>query len=112
MAKKSIRRGRRYTADQKRTILAAAAKEGLTGAQVAKRFGVATLTFYRWRGPVRGPKARAAKQGTRVAIDERALRSAVRARIARVLPEIIQQEIASVFGGMLGKRRPGRPRKV
>ena len=112
MAMKSNRRGKRYTSEQKRTILAAAAKEGLTGQQVAKRFGVATLTFYRWRGPVRGPKARAAKNGTRVAIDEWALRSAVRARIARVLPEIIQQEIANVFGGMLGKRRPGRPRKA
>jgi len=111
MAKKQTR-GKRYTAEQKRSILSAAAKDGLTGEQVAKRFGIATLTFYRWRGPVRGPKARAAKNGARVVIDERAVRTELRARIARILPEIIQQEIASVFGGMLGKRRPGRPRKV
>jgi transposase-like protein len=39
MAKKS-KRGTRYTSAQKAKILAAAKKEGLTGAQVAKRFGV------------------------------------------------------------------------
>jgi transposase-like protein len=116
MAKKAKKRsgpGRKgYSAEKKAEILAAARKEGLTGVQVRKRFGISTLTFYRWRGPARGPKARAGKNGARVVIDERALRTEVRTRIARVLPGIIQQEIANAFGGMLGKRRPGRPRKV
>jgi transposase len=41
---------------EKAGILAAAKKDGLTGEQFAKRFGVATLTFYRWQGPVRKRK--------------------------------------------------------
>src|SRR5689334_10601486 len=45
--------GKRYTPAEKAKILAAAKAEGLTGDQVARKFGVASLTFYRWRGPVR-----------------------------------------------------------
>ncbi len=44
MAKKS-KLGARYTAAQKAKILAVAKREGLTGAQVAKRFGVSTPTL-------------------------------------------------------------------
>jgi len=116
MAKRAKKRsgpGRKgYSAEKKAEILAAAKKENLTGAQVRERFGISTLTFYRWRGPARGPKARAGKNGARFVIDERALRGEVRARIARILPEIIQQEVGNMFGGMLGRRRPGKPRKV
>ena len=45
--------GKRYSAAEKKRILDAARSEGLTGAQVRERFGVSTLSFYRWRGPVR-----------------------------------------------------------
>jgi len=110
--KKSVRR-KRYTPEQKKNILETATKEGLTGEQVAKRFGVAQLTFYRWRGPVRGPKAKAAmasKQLGKVRIDEQAIRQAVRASVARVLPQIIREEVAQALEQMVGRRRPGRPR--
>ena len=53
MAAKSKQTRKRYTPAEKAKVLAAAAKEGLTGAQAAKRFGIAQLTFYKWRGPVR-----------------------------------------------------------
>jgi transposase len=42
----------RYTDAQRKPILATAQKEGLASAQVKKRFGVSTLTFYRWLEPV------------------------------------------------------------
>lgn len=102
--------GKRYSGAEKRKILAAAARAGLTGEQVSKKFGVSTLTFYRWRGPVRGPKAKALKSSPKAAVDERALRAQVRAGIARILPQIIREEVGEAVAAMLGKRRPGRPR--
>ena len=103
--------GKRYTPAEKKKILIAAAKEGLTGEQVAKRFGVTQLTFYRWRGPVRGPKTRAASAPTTVKITEGALRGEVRARIAQLVPEVIRLEVAEAVAALLGIRRPGRPRR-
>ena len=57
---------KRYTPAERRRILAAARKEGLTGAQVKKRFGVSALTFYRWRGPV--GRGRRVQPGGRVPV--------------------------------------------
>jgi len=112
MAKKSSRRGKRYTAQQRQAILAAAAKEGLTGDQVAKRFGGASLTFYRWRGPVRGPKVRANAAQAKVSVDERGLRVQVRTQIAEVLPQIIQEEVAQIMSTLFGPPRRGRRRSA
>ena len=106
MAKKS-KRGTRYTAAQKAKILTAAKKEGLTGAQVAKRFGVSTLTFYRWRGPVRRDALRRAgrKLGPgrpsgngSLRVDPAVVRRAVRKQIEKMLPEIIRDEVAAALG--------------
>ena len=128
MARKARRK--RYTKAEKRHILATAVKEGLTGAQVQKRFGIAQLTFYRWRGPVRGPRARAraAAGGTGARGNLDSIRAEVRAGIRQVLPDVIRQEVAAYLGEILGrtpgkrrgrkpgpkpgkKRGPGRPRK-
>lgn len=111
-AKKS-RRGKRYTAAQKAKILATAKKEGLTGAQVAKRFGVSTLTFYRWRGPVRsdalqragrkrGPGRPKGTGGPRV--DPAVVRQAVRTQIEKMLPQIIREEVAAALSQALRGR--------
>ncbi len=106
MAQKAGRR--RYTSAEKQNILRTAAKEGLTGAQVQKRFGIAQLTFYRWRGPVRGRKAKlAAGGGAGPGAD--AIRSEVRAGIQRVLPDVIRQEVSRYLADVLG-RAPGRRR--
>ncbi len=118
MAKKS-KRGTRYTAAQKAKILADAKKEGLTGAQVAKRFGVSTLTFYRWRGPVRsdalkrvgkkrgpgrpkGSKNRVIAGG---AVGNSLVREQVRSEVRRILPQVIRQEVEAYLGVVL-RRRP------
>src|SRR5688572_9976428 len=107
MAKKS-RRGTRYTAAQKAKILGAAKKEGLTGVQVAKRFGVSTLTFYRWRGPVRSDALkRAGRKGGRGRpagngvgrVDPAIVRQAVQRQIERMLPQIIREEVAAALRG-------------
>ena len=102
MAKKS-KRGIRYTSTQRAKILAAAKKEGLTGAQVAKRFGVSTLTFYRWRGPVRSDALKRAgkkrgpgrPRGNGVGrVNPAIVRQAVRRQIEKILPRIIREEVA------------------
>lgn len=105
MAKKVKRGpGHRYTATQKQHILETAEKEGLTGDQVRKRFGVSTLTFYRWRGPVRGRRRPQAPPAARVAVHDGTLREQLRAGIRKALPRLIQDEVAAALEELLGKR--------
>lgn len=108
MAMKS-KRGTRYTATQKARILAAARKEGLTGAQVAKQFGVSTLTFYRWRGPVRSDALKRAgkkrgpgrpKGSGKVKVDTVAVRREVQTQIRKLLPQIIREEVAAALAAI------------
>ena len=120
MAKKAARR--RYSEAEKKKILAIARKEGLTGADVQKKFGIAQLTFYRWRGPVRGPKARARAAGLtgvatavgrtagRAVADLDHIRAEVRSGLRAVVPQVIREEVAHYLNEILGKRGPGRPR--
>ena len=46
---KARRKRKRYTAARRAEVLAAASREGLTAAQVQKKFGVAPVTYYSWR---------------------------------------------------------------
>jgi len=98
---------RRYTDAQKKQILATAKKEGLTGAQVKKRFGVSTLTFYRWRGPVRSDAvARGGRKrgpgrppgSGKFKINVAAIRREIQAQVRRLLPQIIREEVAAELG--------------
>lgn len=109
MAKSAKKRGpgrKGYSAEKKAEILAAAKKEELSGAQVAKRFGISTLTFYRWRGPVRGSK-RGRPTGSKnrvstgaIQVDSAALRRKVQQQIQKMLPQIIREEVAKALGGL------------
>jgi len=98
-------RGKRYTSAEKAKILAAANTEGLTGAEVAKKYGVSTLTFYRWRGPVRSDAvARRGKRGPgrppgagKVHVDPAALRKAIQEQVRKLLPQIIREEIEAAL---------------
>ncbi len=118
MARKITPR-KRYTPAQKQRILAAARKEGLTGAQVRERFGVSLLTFYRWRGPVgRGRRvapggavrARVGQAATgaphhglleTAEIDVVALREEVRKALHRLLPQVVQEELEAYLAALL-----------
>ena len=109
---------RRYTAAEKKKILETAVREKLTGAQVQKKFGIAQLTFYRWRGPVRGRRAGAGGPGRPPGVNVGAIRDEVRAGIRSVLPQVIREEVQAYLAEILGRapgrrrgRRPGRPRK-
>jgi transposase-like protein len=93
----------RYAAAEKARIMAVASKKGLTALQVQKQFGVSPLTFYRWRGPVRG-RARVAGNG------EADLRAQVQARVRAILPGVIREEVNAYLASILGRRGPGRPR--
>jgi len=109
----TAKRTRKKYSDKKRAeILAAADKEGLTATDVQKRFGVIPVTYYSWRKRVAGSgrgKSRKAR-GTRSAdVDSRA-RDAVRARLARQLPKIVEQEVGRYLDSMLGPERRARRR--
>lgn len=107
MPRRARKRHRRYTEAQKRRILEAAKREQLTGDQVAKRFGVSALTFYRWRGPVRRRRSGARIAGRSVPRvgDSLAIRDQVRAGLRRVLPQLIKREVAAVLDDLLGGKR-------
>ncbi len=95
-------KGRRYSAAKRKRILEIAAKDRLTGDQVRKRFGISVLTFYRWRGPVRG--RRVAKGAAVPALSEKDIAKArrqVQAELRRVLPGIIREEIAAFLKAAL-----------
>lgn len=92
-ATKRSNRGKRYTAADKKRILDAARKEKLTGEQVAKRFGVSTLTFYRWRGPVRSKRHSVEKTRQRARVDGGDLRAHARSAIQERLPKIMREEL-------------------
>ena len=96
--------GRRYTATEKQRILEAASRGGLTGKQVEKRFGVSPITFYRWRGPMRGRRRPQVSFPGRVVLHGGTLREQLRAGIRKALPRLIQEEVAGVLEELLGKR--------
>ncbi len=100
--------GKRYTKAEKAKILAAAAKGNMTGEQVAKQFGISTLSFYRWRGPVRKDAvARMGKRGPgrpkrsgKIEVDLQAIRRAVQVKIRKLLPRIVREEVALLVKGL------------
>jgi len=114
---KARKKRTRYSSTQKQTILAAAQKEGLTAAQVQKKFGVTPVTYYSWRrksgatrrrGPGRPPGRPA---GVRVASGGQGdVRTEVRARVRQTLPDIVRSEVNSYLDSLFGKGRGRRAR--
>jgi hypothetical protein len=84
----------------------------LTAAQVLQRFGVKPVTYYSWRKASKkgGARARAIAPVGASSLDIAGqIRQAVRAQIARLLPEVVRSEVTAALGG-LGARR-GRRKK-
>jgi transposase-like protein len=116
MSKKTKSPGRKgYSPAMKAKVLAAAKRDKLTGAQVAKRFGISTLTFYRWRGPVRShavtrkvdkrgpgrPKGSKDRMVAGTGIGNGLVREQVRTEVRRVIPEVIRQEVEAYLRRLL-----------
>lgn len=102
---------RRFSDAERQRILTTAEREGLTGNQVAKKFGISTVTYYLWRkktgSTTRGRRrsGRAARPRVDAADFSGQLREAVRARVREMLPEIIAQEIGASLGERTGRGR-------
>ena len=111
MPRKKRGPGVRYSAGDKKRIMAAALKSNLTAAQVQKRFGVSPLTFDRWRGPVRAARVARGPRGRlsgSAGLDE--IRASVRDQVRRVLPQVIREQVKEYLAEILGTRRRGRLR--
>lgn len=101
MPKGSTKRRKRYTAKRRQEILTIADRDGLTATDVQKRFGVIPVTYYSWR---KKSKAAGIRPGAR-GVDptsKNSLRKAVRSKLERQLPRIVDEEVnrylSSIFG--------------
>ena len=115
---------KRYTDEQKQTILAAAASDGLTAGQVEKKFGVKPITYYSWRkktgavkrrgrkaGTGRGPGRPAGSSGAAAGDLAGVVRGEVQTRVRAMLPEIVRGEVNSYLDALLGGSGARRGRK-
>jgi transposase-like protein len=100
-----------YTAAQRSQILTAAQKEGLTAAQVKKKFGVTPVTYYSWRKKSgvagrrgRRPHALVAKGGDLGG----QVRAEVQAKVRQILPDIVRGEVSSYLNQLFGAKRGRR----
>jgi transposase-like protein len=99
-----------YTAAQRSEILSTAQKEGLTAAQVKKKFGVTPVTYYSWRkkGGVSAKRGRGAARVTRGGDFGGQVRAEVQATGRQILPEIVRGEVSNylnqLFGGKRGRK--------
>jgi transposase-like protein len=119
---KGRRKRKKYTQGQRSAILAAAAKDGLTAAQVQKRFGVTPVTYYSWRKKTGAAGRRGRTTAVRAAAAVGDLggqvRVAVQSKIREIMPAIVKSEIGNYINSLFGRggrgrrRRRGRPRKA
>jgi len=125
-ARKVARRGRvarkvarrRYSDAERRNILETARREGLTGKQIAARFGITQVTYYLWRKKsgesrprLQRAEAAAATVGKTIAGAMNLadlIRLEIRKRIGQLVPEILSSEIQGSMGGGSVRRRRRR----
>ena len=105
-----------YSASQRTQVLAAARKDGLTAAQVQKKFGVKPVTYYSWRkkkgltarrGRPSGPR-RATLTGDLVS----QVRAEVQSKVRSILPSIVRGEVSTYLDMLFATGRRGRPRRT
>lgn len=110
---KTRKKRHNYTAAQRTQVLSAAQKDGLTAAQVQKRFGVTPVTYYSWRKKTgvaarRGGARAATRYGTTLTGQ---LRTAVQTKVRQILPEIVRGEVSNYLNELFGSPR-GRKIRV
>ena len=112
------RKRKSYSDAQRRTILEAAQRDGLTAMDVKKRFGVTPVTYYSWRKKTGAVARRGRRPGAVMAAGgsgplSSTLVGEVRAKIQQVLPAIVRAEVSNyieaLFAGGAPRRRRGRP---
>jgi len=111
---KARRKRTQYSASQRRTVLATAIKEKLTAGQVQKRFGVKPVTYYSWRkktGVARPKGGRVATAAVGTGNLVHTVRTEVRSRVQRILPDIVRSEVTQYLNGLFASSR-GRRRRA
>jgi transposase-like protein len=113
---KTRKKRTQYSSQQKATILAAAQKEGLTAAQVKRKFGVTPVTYYSWRKKTgiagrRGRMVLAARTPASTGSGlQGQVRAEVQARVRQILPEIVRNEVSNYLNALFGSSRGRRAR--
>ena len=104
----------RYSKAQRDKVLDTARRENLSGAEVAKRFGISQHTYYSWRSPARGIHVKTKRQAAAMTKPNGKangeLLSTLRDEVRRVLPDIVKEEVNAYLVQAFGSRGPGRPR--
>lgn len=98
MAKKTKRARKRYSAADRARILAAAAKQNLTAADVQRKYGVKPVTYYSWRKAAKGVSTRKAakrrgRRGAGAGLGG-SVRTEVQRQVRAALPKIVREETA------------------
>ena len=106
MAKK-VKRRKRYSDEQRSTILATAQKEKLTAAGVQKRFGVTPVTYYAWRKRAGAGKRRGRPKltGHRGDVLSRRVQEKVEARVRELLPKALEAAVDRYVDRLLSASR-------
>ena len=115
------RKRKKYTVQQRTTILAAAQKGGLTALDVQKKFGVAPVTYYSWRKKTgvtarrgRGTVLGRGRLGLGIGFGgdlSNQVRSEVRSKVREILPEIVRGEVNQYLSSLFGNTGRGRGRR-
>jgi transposase-like protein len=113
---KTRKKRKSYTSEQRQTILATATRDGLTAAQVQKKFGVTPVTYYSWRKKTGATRRRGTTTSVRAGGRGSDLNSQVRTEVAQrvrqILPEIVRSEVGNyldtLFASGPGRRRGQR----
>ncbi len=105
---------KRYTEDQRSTILSVAQREGLTATEVKKRFGVTPVTYYSWRKKtgVAGRRGQAIRVAGGNAALSSQVRTEVRSRVRQILPAIVRGEVSSYLNTLFSSGRGRRRARV
>ena len=109
---KTRRKRHTYSNAKRISILQAARDQGLTAVDVKKRFGVTPVTYYSWRRKYGvGVNRGAARDGVRTVAIAGQVRTEVQARVRRMLPQIVRNEVSNYLDSLFGSSR-GRGRKI
>src|SRR2546426_3127063 len=109
------RKRKKYTESQRADILSKAQKEGLTAAQVQKKFGVTPVTYYSWRKKVgAGRRAGLSLSGVKLggANLTNQVRTEVRSRVRQILPAIVRGEVSTYLNTLFASGRNRRRQRT